>query len=614
MCGIAGFVGNGNLQILEQMTRSLAHRGPDGEDYRQDPPVYLGHRRLAILDLEGGRQPMTTQDGRYAIVFNGEIYNHQDLRKQLEAKGHLFVTDHSDTETLLIGFAALGPAVLERLNGMWSFVVYDREEKKLFGSRDRFGKKPLYYWHRGTGFAFASELSALMHHPGSPKSVSQFSLQKYFAYGYIPAPQTVIGGIWKLPAGHWFSFDLENGDLAVHQYWDYRNEPDPANSDADAVAEALAEKLERAVQRRLIADVPLGVFLSGGIDSSSVAAFARRSLPELTTFTIGFEEPSFDESRSARQVAQALGTSHYSQTLSLEKSKELLPSIIDRLDEPMGDPSLLPTYLLCKFARQHVTVALAGDGGDELFCGYDPFKALRRAQLYSKLVPKPIHFCIRLLAGQLPVGHRNLSLDFKIKQTLKGLSFPSRLWLPVWMGPLGPQELTDLFRQSVNLEDLYAEAIQIWDSSPKLDLVSRTQQFFIKLYLQDCILTKVDRASMMNSLEARCPFLDIEVVDLVRRIPAGLKFRHGQTKWILKRAVKHILSRTVVSRPKKGFGVPVGKWFQDGSILQLSELHHACAWYRGEFFQRKLSEHRARKADHRLYLWNAWLLNQWLAR
>jgi asparagine synthase (glutamine-hydrolysing) len=612
MCGIAGFVGSGSLRVLEEMTRTLAHRGPDSENFRQDPPVHLGFRRLAIIDLKGGRQPMTTPDGQFALVFNGEIYNHGELRRDLEAEGCQFSSDHSDTETLLYGCARWGAAVLERLNGMFAFVVYDREKKLLFGARDRFGKKPFYYWHRGQDFVFASELSALLKHPSVPKSVSQRALKKYFAYGYIPAPHSLIHGVHKLPAGHCFRLDVESGEFRIERYWEYV--PEPESMDPEGAAHQLAEKLERAVRRRLISDVPLGVFLSGGIDSSAVAALARRTAAELKTFTVRFQEPSFDESRFARDVASLLHTSHFEQTCSLEESKALLPQIIDRLDEPMGDSSLLPTFLLSRFAREHVTVCLAGDGGDELFCGYDPFKALQRAEWYSRVVPKPLHFGVALLASRLPVSHRNLSFDFKVKRTLRGLAFPDRLWLPIWMGPLEPGEIAALFQEKIDLEELYSEAIAAWESCRHLDVVTRTQQFFIKLYLQDCILTKVDRASMINSLEARCPFLDLELVELARRIPADLKFRQGQTKWILKRALQGVLPDRVLNRKKKGFGVPVGKWFLDGSLLQVSSQRLTHARYRPSYFERKLREHQARRADHRLYLWNAWLLNEWLAR
>ena len=602
------------MKDLERMTRLLAHRGPDGEALRVDSPVYLGHRRLAVIDPEGGRQPMSTPDGRYSIVFNGEIYNFLELRNELIQKGYRFSSDHSDTETLLIGFANAREKIFDRLNGMWSCVIYDRAEGLLVGARDRFGKKPLYYYHQGRHFGFASELTSLLQHPKAPKSVSQLSLQKYFAYGYIPSPRTIIEGISKLPGGFWFQFDIRSGELRLHRYWDYLPEPSNREKDAQALADELLVHLSQAVRRRLVSDVPLGVFLSGGIDSSSVAAIAKQKISELKTFTIGFQEASFDESQYAKRMAAELKTDHHVQYLSLEKSKEVLLSIVDRLDEPLGDSSLLPTFLLCRFAREQVTVALAGDGGDELFCGYDPFKVLRRADFYSKLMPKPAHFCVRLFASQLPVSMRNISFDFKLKRTLRGLSFPQKYWAPVWMGPLEPKDIRALFHTKISLEELYSEAIEVWDSCRHLDLVTRIQKFFIKLYLQDCVLTKVDRASMMNGLEVRCPYLDYDLVEFARKLPSHWKLRNGVTKWILKRALDRVLPRQILHRPKKGFGVPIARWFKDGSILELSEKRLTSARFRAGYFERKLYEHRMGIADHRLYLWNSWLLNQWLAK
>ena len=613
MCGIAGFTGSGNLDVLQRMTRALAHRGPDGEDFRQDPPVYLGHRRLVVIDPAGGRQPMTTRDGRYAILFNGEIYNHRALREELAGLGQVFSSDHSDTEALLVGYQQWGEEVLNRLNGMWAFVIYDRVAKTLFGARDRFGKKPFYYFQRDRDFVFASELSALVQHPVVPKGVSSVGLRKYFAYGYIPAPNTILNEVRKLPAGHLFRLDVESGHFQLRRYWQYQNEPDPALADPRAAAEEFVTVFRRAVQTRLVADVPVGVFLSGGIDSSAVVAFAKPAKPDVKTFSIGFTETSFDESKFAQTVAKALETDHNTRTLSLESSRSLLPEIIHHLDEPMGDPSLLPTFLLCRFAREQVTVALAGDGGDELFCGYDPFRALGRARAYGRLMPRPLHPAVEMLAARLPVSHRNMSFDFKVKRSLRGLGYDRPYWLPIWMGPLSPNELSDFFREPVQLEEIYEEAVNAWDECQQKDLVSKAQQFFVNLYLQDSILTKLDRASMMNSLEARCPFLDPEVVDFARRLPIRSKLRGNKTKWILKRALAPLLPGQIVNRPKKGFGIPIGSWFMSDSFLRSGE-RASSAVFRGDYFNRMLREHREGKIDHRMYLWNAWLLNQWLAK
>ena len=621
MCGIAGFAGRGDPAILRRMTAAIAHRGPDADGHWVDESagVFLGHRRLSIVDLSGGAQPMWTRDGQLGVTFNGEIYNHAELRAELKARGCEFTTDHSDTEVLLHGYREWGEAFVERLNGMWAFVIYDRAKQRLFGSRDRFGKKPLYYFHEGETFAFASELPALLQHPNCPRDLSPLSLKKYFAYCYIPAPRSIYERVWKLPGGHSFTFDLASRELKTWRWWEFVLEAGPVAGVTDpgyndALCEEIRATLERAVQRRLMSDVPLGVFLSGGIDSSAIAALAAKHVPagQLNTFSIGFNEASFDESGYAQFVAAQLGTRHRNETLDLDKSVALLPEIVAKLDEPLGDGSLLPTYLLSRFTRQHVTVALGGDGGDELFAGYDPFRALAAAELYAKLVPRPLHHAIRLVASRLPVSHENVSFDFKIKRTLSGLSYPPPLWNAVWMGALEPRDLAQLFREPCDEEEVYSEAIEAWDRCAQPNLVDRTLQFFTNLYLQDGILAKTDRASMMCSLEARSPFLDIEVVDLARRIPWDLKLRGGQTKWILKEALAPLLPREIIHRKKKGFGMPIGRWLREGKF----EFDHARTFPQLDtaFAERQHAAHLSGARDERLFLWSYWLLNQWMKK
>ncbi|HZR01991.1 MAG TPA: asparagine synthase (glutamine-hydrolyzing), partial [Burkholderiales bacterium] len=554
------------------MDDAIAHRGPDDEGVWFDATanVYLGHRRLSIVDVEGGHQPMWTADGALGIIFNGEIYNHLDLRRELVALGHAFVTDHSDTEVLLHAYRAWGPAFVQRLNGMWAFALYDRVRRRVFLSRDRFGKKPLYYTLAGDTLIFASELSAMRAHPRTPTRLSTRGVRKYFAYGYIPAPMSIIDGVLKLPGGHSLTFDLATRKISIDKYWDFRIEPfesiprDPERE----WGEHLVELLSAAVKRRLMSDVPLGFFLSGGVDSSSVTALATRHVDadRVNTFSIGFEEASFDESAYARRVALLLQTRHHPEMLSMQRARGLLPDIVARLDEPMGDSSLLPTYLLSQHTRKHVTVALGGDGADELFAGYDPFRALAAADVYRKLMPRPVHHAIHMIMARLPVSHVNMSFDFRVKRTLRGLSYPPQYWLPVWMSPLDPQELPQLFGEPVDLEDLYSEAIEQWDACRDLGLVDKALQFYTKLYLQDDILVKVDRASMMHSLEVRAPYLDIELVDFVRRLPHQYKYRNGTTKYLLKKALEPILPRDILYRSKRGFGVPIGAWFRDGAF------------------------------------------------
>jgi asparagine synthase (glutamine-hydrolysing) len=608
MCGIAGFVGQGTVEDLKRMTDALVHRGPDAEGLWVDERkgVYLGHRRLSIIDVAGGQQPMWTRDGSLGIVFNGEIYNFAELRRELEALGHRFATDHSDTEVLLHGYRQWGRDLTTRLNGMWAFALYDRQSGILFCSRDRVGKKPFYYTLQNGTFAFASELTALTRHPAIQATVSVRSLKKYFAYGYIPSPLSLYDEISKLPAGCSLEFSLAGGTLKTHRYWQFMLEPVEARPAGieDSWADELRHLLDRAVSRRLVSDVPLGVFLSGGVDSSAVAAIAARQLGagQLETFSIGFEEADFDESRYARMAAEHVGSRHHLELLSLGKASELLPEIFNRMDEPMGDSSLLPTFLLCRHARRHVTVALGGDGADELFAGYAPFRALRWARLYSRLVPRPVHEAIRLLAGRLPAGHGYMNLDFKIKRTLRGLSYPKKLWNPVWMSSLDEPELAQLFQEPVDLEDVFSEAIELWEASQPAGLEEQTLQFFTRLYLENDILTKIDRASMMNSLEVRAPFLDIDVIDFARRIPTEYKLRRGQTKYLLKKAMRPLLPRQILYRAKQGFAVPVAKWFRDGTLLAGGT--DAVDGLAPGFVAHTLAEHRAGRANQHAFLWN----------
>jgi asparagine synthase (glutamine-hydrolysing) len=612
MCGIAGFVGLGDRETLARMTAALAHRGPDDSGLWVERNVFLGHRRLSIVDLTGGHQPMSTQDGDLTVTFNGEIYNHSELRAELKKQGHVFQTDHSDTEVLLHGYREWGSGLPKRLNGMWAFALYDRKAGKLFCSRDRFGKKPFFYAVNARGFIFGSELTALIQHPDMPRTTSRRAMQKYFAYGYIPAPLSIYESARKLPGGCSLTLDTTTFDCRIERYWELILEPFetiPPNPEEEWGAQ-IRDLLDRAVQRRLMSDVPLGVFLSGGIDSSAVTAFASRHLPtgQLQTFSIGFDEKSFDESAYALQVAARFNTNHHSETLSLDQAHDLLNECLARLDEPLGDSSLLPTYLLNRFTRKHVTVALGGDGGDELFAGYDPFRALVRAKLYQSIFPRPIHAALRALIDRLPVSHGNMSFDFKLKRTLRGLSYEPNIWLPSWMGALEAAEIGELFGEPVDLEDLYSEAITQWEQCPQTNLVDKTLQFYTNLYLQDDIMVKTDRASMMHSLEVRAPFLDVELVDFVRRIPSEYKFRNGTTKYILKKALEPILPKNILHRPKKGFGSPIGLWFKNGT---LAIDNGSLLGLKREFIQKKNADHRAGRSDERALLWNVYVLTQW---
>jgi asparagine synthase (glutamine-hydrolysing) len=613
MCGIVGFCGQGGRADLSAMTDALVHRGPDGQGsfIDEEEAVFVGHRRLAVLDIAGGHQPMWNEDGQVVIVFNGEIYNHAELRRELEIKGHVFRSDHSDTEALIHGYEEWGEGLPERLNGMFAFAICDRARRRFFLARDRFGEKPLYCVQRPGLFAFASELPALCKHSGIAANIDIRGLQKLFAYGYIPAPLSLVEQVRKLPAGHHLTIDTRTGQGRAVSYWRFRLNPDESLGEKDEprLVEELTHLLSEAVRRRTISDVPLGLFLSGGIDSGAVLSQLARHVPRhsIKSFTIGFTEPSFDESPQARELAAVFGTDHNEERLDFDRARDLIPEVLGRLDEPLGDASILPTYLLSSFTRRHVTVALSGDGGDELFAGYDPFKALAPARIYTKLVPRGVHKGLTRVADSLPISTRNMGLEFKLKRALAGVSYPSRLWNPMWMAPANPVDIEALLGTRVKPEELYEEAISLWESNPELNDVDRTLEFFTNFYLQDDILAKVDRASMMVSLETRAVFLDNDLVDFCRRLPHHFKYRNGQGKYILRKAMSRFIPAETLKRRKKGFGIPLVRWLNTldlGAWLEDSGVGSATV-------RRWWQDQRAGRTDRRIALWTWLAFNCW---
>ncbi|MDC1073050.1 asparagine synthase (glutamine-hydrolyzing) [Gammaproteobacteria bacterium] len=614
MCGIAGFTGAGSESDLRVMLSKIAHRGPDGTGVWSDHQgLFLGHKRLSVVDLSGGEQPMRSEDGLLTVIFNGEIYNHVALREDLVKKGYRFKSDHSDTEVLLHGYREWGRGMLERLNGMWAFALLDKAKGVLWLSRDRFGKKPLFYTEMGGELIFASELNSLSHHPSVGRDIDRKAMISFFAHGYIPSPLTIIKGAQKLQAGHNLIRCLRTKKSHLERYWRYQGNPDQSwLKDQVGLGEELIRRLTVSIESRLQADVPVGVFLSGGIDSSSIASLALTALKgeDLRTFSIGFEEESFDETPYSFLMAKHLGTKHTTEIFSAEKCVGLTNEVLGRLDEPLADSSIIPSYLVCQVAAQQVTVGLGGDGADELFAGYDPFRALSPARAYSMLMPQFGHRLLTNLTNKLPVSHRNMSFDFKLKRFLSGAGFESKFQSPIWLSTLPIGHLRQLFRENLELEKIFSGAIDAWDSVERGNDVDKTIQFYIELYLQNDILTKMDRAGMLNSLEVRSPFLDIDFVNLVRTIPSNLKFNKNTTKYILKRALNDVLPVEIVNRKKKGFGIPIGKWFKNQSIEinpNAFEDH-----FDTEFVRKLYEEHKNGSADWRNFLWAHLVLEKWV--
>jgi asparagine synthase (glutamine-hydrolysing) len=608
MCGIAGFVGPGGIEAARAMMRHLAHRGPDGASIHEEPdwPLFLVHTRLAIVDPAHAHQPMWDGNRQIGLIFNGEIYNHIALRSELEAKGHRFATDHSDTETVVHGYAEWGVNLFTRLNGMFALCIFDRRTNSLVLARDRMGEKPLYDTEGADLFAFASEPNALFAHTRIPRILDERGIQKFFAYGYSPGDTTVFRGIRKLLPGEILTFDLASGKARRDRFYVFRIEPkESANGSREGqLAEELGELIDRAVALRLVADVPVGLLLSGGIDSSAIlaAACCQRPAGTVDAFTIGFEEPSFDESAAARRAAQFAGCRHHLRMLSIDSARNTVARIFRHLGEPFGDPSILPTAILAGFAREHVTVALSGDGGDELFAGYDPFLALGAANIYDRYVPTLAHRALRHFANYLPISDKNISLDFKLRRTLMGLTYSRSIRLPVWMSSIEPDEMREFFANPMPADELYSEAIDVWNANVTGNDVDKALEFFTRLYLPDDILMKSDRAAMMHSLETRAVFLDNDIVDFAARLPHRYKLRAGIRKWLLRKSLDKRLPKEIVARTKKGFGIPMSEWLRQisppqsrtGALINDGEVH------------RRWNLQNIRQSDQRFLLWS-WL-------
>ncbi len=631
MCGIAGFVNGGKVaadrEILARMTATLAHRGPDGDGLFVDGPAALGHRRLSIIDLAGGAQPLSNEDGTVWVTYNGELYNENQesgLRESLVAKGHVYRTS-SDTETLVHLYEDAGAfddrtgGFAAPLNGMFALAIWDRPRSRLVLARDRMGQKPLFYAETSSGgLVFGSEPKALLQHPEIPRQLDPEGLARYLFYEYVPAPNSIWAGIRKLPPAHVLIW--EDGKIRIHRYWsprwhDLETRQVPT---FEAAASRFWTEFVRAVGDHCRADVPLGVFLSGGIDSSSVAAAVCEIGPakDVRTFSIGFEDPTFDESRQAREVARFLGTDHHEKTFSAETVMELLPEVAGWLDEPFGDASVLPTHLLSRFARSEVTVVLGGDGADELLAGYPTFAAEGIARVFRHL-PGPARALAGAAVGRLPVDHGNISFDFKLKQFLRGAAEPTPLAHQRWLGSFSGAEVARLLAILPDGFDVEAEHLRRADGLARdSDQLTRSLALYQETYLPDDILTKVDRASMACGLEVRAPFLDARLVDFVEPLPSAYKYGHGGTKRLLKRAASGRLPASVLGRPKKGFGIPVARWLRGPLGPWLDRLLGPDRLSQQGIFRpaevaRLVAEHRSGVRDHRKPLWTLLMFQLW---
>jgi asparagine synthase (glutamine-hydrolysing) len=624
MCGICGVIYADrerptSAKLIEAMSATLIPRGPDAHGEYVQGNVGLGSQRLSIIDLEGGQQPIHNETQTIWVVFNGEIYNYPDLTTLLKRRGHRFYTS-SDTEVIVHAYEEFGDEFLQHLNGMFALALWDARQQRLLLARDRMGIKPLYYTAFDGALIFGSELKALLMYPELPRTVDLVALSEYLSFEYVPTPRSIFQGISKLPPGHALSFS--EGKMQLRQYWDVnlgRSEGIQPKHTKDYEAELL-EVLRLTIRKEMISDVPVGVLLSGGLDSSAVAALMTEAAPgNVKSFSIGFDDPSFNEAPFAREVAHYLGTDHYELTLTPKVALNLVPQIAKFLDEPLGDSSIVPTYLLSQFTRHHVKVALGGDGGDELFAGYPTHQAHRLVEYYEQLLPGIVrHQLLPWIVNYLPVSFDNISLDFKLRRFLAGRGLPALVRHHLWLGSFAPAQKQKLLAPWVQLRerDTYHVAFDYLRACQAKEPLNQLLYCDTKLYLEGDILPKVDRTSMASSLEIRVPLLNHTLVEYVAGIPHNLKLNGLTTKYILRRSLRGRLPNTILKRGKKGFNMPVAKWFT-GALRPLAEemfakdrLKHQ-GFFNPTYVRRLMDEHQAGYQDHRKLLWTLLIFELW---
>jgi len=598
MCGIVGF-NFSDKKLVKKMNDRLIHRGPDGEGFYVDRYASLGHRRLSIIDLsKKGSQPMKYKD--YIIVYNGEIYNFPDIKKDLLLKGYSF-NSNTDTEVLLYSYIEWGESCVNRFNGMWAFCIYNKKEKSYFLSRDRFGIKPLYYYWDNKKFIFASELKAVTEWDNDLK-INKKALNFYFYQKYIGDDLTIYENVYKLKPGYNMIYKQKDNTLKLSRYYDINAEIDkvkniPVNDRVKKIKSILID----AVMVRLISDVPVGSFLSGGVDSSVISAIIAENKKDFDTFSIGFKEKSYDELEYSRIVSDYINTKHHYKYLEMDEG--IIRLVIGSLDEPFGDSSIIPTYLLSKITREKVTVSLSGDAADEIFGGYDTYKAYKIAELMPKIIIKPL----RLFSKILPVSDRKLNLSFKIKKMTSNTDINIIKRHLNWMEQIDENERHRLLdRNFMGDKDL----ISIDNVKDFLSI----QLNDINYYLAEDILKKVDTASMLNSLEARVPYLDYRLVPLVLSLPEKYKIKYFKTKWLLKKIALDFIPKKIINRKKRGFTSPVSIWIKNIDFINnflTDKKYYEHGFINYVYAEKLLNDHLKAVRDNSRVLWLIFVFNYW---
>ena len=619
MCGIAGFVESSDVRtplskeaayaLAHDMCAAIRHRGPDDEGILVEPGMAIGMRRLSIIDVSTGHQPIHNEDGNVSIVFNGEIYNFQALRRELESAGHRFYTA-TDTEVIVHAYEQWGTEAIAKLRGMFGLALWDRRTRTMVVARDRVGIKPLHFANVGGRLYFGSEIKSLLCAPDLPRDLNPDALDHYLSFLYAPRDASFFTHIRKLPPGHLLTW--RDGRLTIAPYWRPGTGETFRGTEADAVDE-LKRVLMDAVRLHLISDVPLGAFLSGGIDSSLVVALMSRvSGARVKTFSIGFDQPQYDELRFARQVAEQYDTDHHEDVVTPD-GIAILDTLVSHFDEPFGDPSAIPTWYVSQLAAKHVTVTLSGDGGDELFGGYDRYVQDPRVAAIDRYAPPAIRRVAGLVSSRLPHGAKG-------KRFLSHLAATERGRYVDAVGFFNADDKGGLYSDNLRarLSEVNPErrVMTIFDRYATLPWASQMMRFDIETYLPEDILTKVDRTSMAHSIESRVPLLDNDVIDFALTLPAAMKIKRGRRKHVLKDVAAQFLPAGLIDRPKQGFGVPLDVWFR-GSLRELfaDTLLSPRALQRGyfdpAFVRRVVHEHVSGTRDHAFRLWQLVVLERW---
>jgi len=617
MCGIAGkFVFNGDLvsrNLIGKMCSTLTHRGPNDEGIYTAPFIGLGQRRLSIIDLNrNAAPPLTNEEKSIWIVFNGEIYNFQELRKSLSDKGHIFRTN-TDTEVIVHLYEEYGIECLRFMRGMFAFTLWDSRDKKLFAARDRLGKKPFYYTKTPSSFIFGSEIKAITADPEVSVSPDYHALDCYLTCQYVPSPLTAFSRIAKLPPAHYLLCTAD-GTVSICRYW-VPPAPDKIEASSVEIEKEILTRLREAVRIRLVSDVPIGAFLSGGVDSGSIVALmAMESSKPVKTFSIGFEECDFNELPYARLVAERYGTEHH-EIIVKPNAAEMLPLLVRHFNEPFADSSALPTYYVSKMTREHVTVSLSGDGGDENFSGYSHYSQTLAWEMFDiapRLLRKSVKAALTPLLRMLPYGNHTARVSRALAMISSGL--PERYRLQ--MTTIKPQEkdalYTDFFRSL--LGDRQTGWSIPWDKS--MDSLDWMMRHDLNYYLPDCLMVKTDRASMANSLEVRCPFLDHEFIEFAAKIPSALKRNGADGKVVLKKAVAGLLPEEILRKKKSGFGIPLARWFREDlstslRAMLLDETARKRGLFHQGFIKMMIEDHVSGKRDWSNRLWSLLFLEMW---